>query len=174
MITQYIIVEGESDKALLEKVLPKDLLSQTKIIVGSGSNIALSKAQSLLVSSELPVTLIVDSDTTDIGSIEEKNDFITQSLHQFASSNRFNVVLATPEIESLFFSNKEITKALIGSKITEQQLELSRYHPKQILLKILNIENIESLYSNLTPSHIKKLRETELIKNIINGYQVAA
>jgi len=86
MITPYFMVEGAFDQFILERILPEKMVSQTKIITGNGYNIALSKARSLLISSELPVSLIVDSDTTDRSSIEEKKDFMTQSLHSSLSA----------------------------------------------------------------------------------------
>jgi len=174
-IMQYFIVEGAFDKFILERILPEEIVSQTKIITGNGYNIALSKARSLLVSSELPVSLIVDSNTTDRTSIEEKKDFIMQSLRQLSTPEHFHIFLAVPEIEVIFFSNREVVEELRGGKISDQQLELAHYNPKQELLKMLHTENLQKSFRKLlTPTLIEKLRKTEFVQNIIKSCRVTA
>lgn len=175
MITQYFIVEGTFDKFILEQILPDEILSQSKIITGNGYNIALSKARSLLISSELPVLLIVDSNTRDKTSIEEKRDFIMQSLRQLSVPDHFHIFLAVPEIEAIFFFSREIAEELVGEKISDQLWELAYYQPKQTLLKMLNTENLQkSVHKLLTPNLIEKLRRTEFVQNIIKNSQVTA
>ncbi len=175
MITQYFIVEGSFDKFILEQILPGEIASQTKIIAGNGYNIALSKARSLLISSELPVSLIVDSDTTDRTSIEEKKEFIMQSLRQLSAPDHFHIFLAVPEIEVIFFSSREIVEELVGKSISEQQWELAHYQPKQTLLNMLHTENLQKSFSELlTPNLIEKLRKTEFVQNIIKTSHVTA
>ncbi len=83
--------------------MPEDIVSQTQIIYGSGYSTALSKARSLLVSSELPVTLILDSKTTDTTTIKERKGLILQSVRQLSGPDRFQTFLAVPEIEAIFF-----------------------------------------------------------------------
>ncbi|MCP4697437.1 MAG: DUF4276 family protein [Gammaproteobacteria bacterium] len=175
MTAQYVVVEGAFDKFLLEHILPQQLVSQSKILVGYSDNSALSKACSLLVSSERPVVLIVDSDTTDHANIEETKDFMTQSLRQYAKSERFHVVISVPEIEIVFFSNRKMTDELINGKITDLQWELARYCPKKVLCDILHTENLQtSLHKLLTPVFIEKLRKTDFIQDIINNSRVPA
>ncbi|RKZ40847.1 MAG: hypothetical protein DRQ49_07050 [Gammaproteobacteria bacterium] len=175
MITPYFMVEGAFDQFILERILPEKMVSQTKIITGNGYNIALSKARSLLISSELPVSLIVDSDTTDRSSIEEKKDFMTQSLQQLSTPDHFHVFFAVPEIEVIFFSSREIIEELIGGKVSEQQWELAHYQPKQALLNMLHTNNLQkSFHELLTPSLIEKLGKTDFVQNIIKNCQVAA
>ena len=113
MITQYVVVEGVFDKFLLEQILPEEILAHNKIIVGNGDNLALSKARSLLIAADRPVVLIVDSDSTERASIEEKRDFMVQSLQQFSQPDRFQVILAVPELEIIFFSSREMIEEVI-------------------------------------------------------------
>jgi len=169
MITQYFVVEGTFDKFIFERILPEEIVSQTKFFTANGGYTrVLSIVRSLLVSSEFSVSLIVDSDTIDASRIEEKKDFITQLLQQLSDPDHFHVFIAVPEIEVIFFSNQEIIEELIGEKISDQQLELARYRPKQTLLNMLYTNNLQkSLHKLLTPSLIEKLRKTEFVQNII-------
>ncbi len=174
MIKQYFIVEGAFDKFILERILPESIVSQTKIIIGDGYSIALSRARSLLISTDLPLSLIVDSDTTDRTRIEEREDFITQSLLQLSTPDHFHIFLAVPEIEAIFFSDQEIVKEIIKSKISDQLLELALYRPKQVLQNVLDTENLQESFSKLlTPTLVNKLRKTEFAQNIIKSCHVS-
>ena len=113
MNTQYVVVEGVFDKFLLEQILPEEIIAHNKIIVGNGDNLALSKARSLLIAADLPVVLIVDSDSTEPSIIEEKRDFMVQSLRQFSQPDHFQVIIAVPEIEAIFFSSRTIIEEMI-------------------------------------------------------------
>ncbi|MCI5218258.1 MAG: hypothetical protein D3914_03460 [Candidatus Electrothrix sp. LOE2] len=175
MITKYVIVEGVLDKFLLERILPEEFTACNKIIVGNGDNLALSKARSLLVASDLPVVLIVDSDSTEHTSIEEKRDFMVQSLQQFSQPDHFQVVLAVPELEIIFFSSRTMIEELVRGPITDQQWESAHYRPKRILRDILQTENIQSSLADLlTPTIIEKLRETSFVQDIINSFRAPA
>ena len=175
MITQYVIVEGVFDKFLLERILPEDILAHNKIIVGNGDNLALSKARSLLIAADLPVVLIVDADSTEPAIIEEKKDFMVQSLRQFSESDHFKVVLAVPELEIIFFSSRAMIEELIQRPITDQQWESAQYRPKRILGDLLQTENIQASLADLLPSVvIKKLRKTDLVQKIINSCRTPA
>ena len=174
MTTQYVIVEGAFEKFLLERILPENIVAQSKFITGNGYNIALSKARSLLVSSELPVALIVDADTTDSTTIEEKKDFLSQSLQQFSHPEHFHIFLAVPEMEQIFFSRREIMEELLGEGISEHQWEIANYHPRQVLRDLLHTKDLESsLQTLLTPSVIEKLRNTEFVQDIIRSSHIA-
>ena len=173
MTTQYLIVEGAFEKFLLERILPENMVAQSKIITGNGYHIALSKARSLLVSSELPVALIVDADTTNTASVEEKKDFLSQSLQQFSNPEHFHIFLAVPEMEQIFFSRRDIVEDLLGKTIPDQQWEIASYHPGQVLRELLHTKDVEtSLQSLLTPSVIEKLRNTEFVQDIIRSSEL--
>ncbi len=175
MLAQYFLVEGAFTKFILERILPEEIISQTKIITGNGYTIALSKARSVLTSSELPVSLIVDSDTTDRTRIEESEDFITQSLLQLSAPDHFHIFLAVPEIEGIFFSEQGIVEEIVDSKISDQQLELAHYRPKQVLLNMLHTEDLQKSFSKLlTPTLADKLRKTEFVQNIIKNCHITA
>lgn len=175
MITQYVIVEGVFDKFLLERILPEEILAHNKIIVGNGDNLALSKARSLLIAADLPVVLIVDADSTEPATIEEKRDFMVQSLRQFSESDHFKVVLAVPELEIIFFSSRAMIEEVIQGQITDQQWESAQYRPKKTLRDILQTENIQSTLADLlTPVVINKLRKTDFVHDVINSCRAPA
>ncbi len=170
--SQFIVVEGMFNQFILEQVLPEDFVSKSKFLVGKGYTTALSRARSLLVSSDLPVTLIVGANTTDRASIEEKDDFIHQFLGQLSSPEYFDIFLAVPEIAIIFFQDRNVLEQLLGQPISDIQWEIAQYQPKEILKKIFQTEDLqEAIRMRLTPLIIQKLRETELIQQILSSSQ---
>lgn len=173
MIAQYIIVEGQFEKFLLERVLPKEIVSHSKFIIGSGYHTALSKARSILVASELPVSIVVDAETTDSSSIEEKQEFMAQLLGQLSSSEHFHIFVAIPELEILFFYDKEEFEKLIGETLSSHQWELAHYQPKEVLQEIFRTNNLQdTLQEELTSEMIAYLSDTDLIQAMIKSFPV--
>ncbi len=168
--SRFIVVEGKLSRFLLESVLPEDVVFESKFIVGSSYTNTLSKARTLLVSSDLPVFLIVNADTTDRAAIEEKEEFIQQFLGQLSSPEHFDIFIAIPEIASMFFQDRNALEQLAGQPNSDIQWEIAQYQPKEILKKILKTEDLqEALRNRLTPPIIQKLRETELIQQILGS-----
>lgn len=172
MTEQYFVIEGISGRILLEKMLPPEFVSKTKFIVGSGYNTAISKARSILVTSEIPVYILVDSDTTDPYIVDEKKDYINQMLAHVSLSDRFKVLVSIPETEILLFHDKSVFESLFSVKVDDRQWEHAKYEPKKTLMEL--IENYDSDYmcevlsNRLTDDMAKKLRENEIIQNIIS------
>ncbi|GBC62298.1 hypothetical protein DENIS_3267 [Desulfonema ishimotonii] len=166
MIQRYFIVEGESDQFLLKKLLPSQVVSTTKFIIGGGYAAAISKARSVLVSTELPVILALDSDTTDRQTVEEKKDYLFQILSQVSAPEKFHIFLFVPEIEGLFFENR-----LLAEKIFDRIPEYAALRPKKTLTELFETDSLRvaqnRLESRLTGPIIEQLRESGTIKDII-------
>lgn len=71
-MTRYIVVEGTSDKVILETALPSEILEQVKIVVAGGRASALPLANSIAVAKQAPVALIIDADTTDPSRLRDE------------------------------------------------------------------------------------------------------
>ncbi len=172
MIEQYFVVEGESDKILLEKMLPPEFVSKTKFIVSEGYNTAISKARSILVSSEIPVYILVDAETTDPNRIDEKKDYINQMLSQVSVSNRFKILMSVPETEILLFYDKAIFETLFSVKMDDKQWEHAKYEPRKTLMELtekFDPDHMDQILNHkLTADMAKKLRENEIIQHIIS------
>lgn len=171
MIQRYLVVEGNADKYILSRLLPEEVTSKCKFVVSNGYNTAISKARSILVSSNLPVSLFVDADMIDSIKVAEKRDFLCQSLNLVADSSRFQVFLFVPEIERVFFSNRCILKQITGSDISNEKWEAAKYNPSQILSELLDTTKSDlsiSLDAKLTPVIVEQLQNTDILKEIID------
>lgn len=67
----YLVVEGHSDKTLLQALLPEGSEEDVQIVVAGGKSSALQLANSLSVSRRSPVALVIDADTRNEDRIRE-------------------------------------------------------------------------------------------------------
>lgn len=173
MTEQYFVVEGVFDRILLEKILPPEFVSKTKFIMGEEHNAAISKARSILVASERPVYILLNSDTTDPYLADEKKDYADQMLRQVSASDRFKILLSIPETEILLFHDKSVFESLFSIKVGEQQWNYAKSEPRRTLSELLNNSDVDHildiLNNRLTDDLLEKLRKNEIIQNIISA-----
>lgn len=168
MIKRHFIIERSLGVAVLKKLLPEEIVSQCKFIVGGENNIAVTKARSILISSELPVSLVVDANTNHPESIEEKRDFIVQFIRLMVNPVRFQVFLAVPEIEILFFHKRSTLEKIVNNRVSDVQWITGKYEPRKVLRELFKTDDLEKvLDGRLTDDIIAELRENELIQMII-------
>ena len=169
-MSSYIVVEGTLERFILEQVLPEEVCAQSTFVVGHGYTPTLSKVRSLLVSSDRPVSVIVETETTNQARISEKEDFIRQLLRQLSSPEHFHVILAIPDMEVVFFQDRSLLETLVGRSVSDEQWETGQTHPKEVLQKIWQTMDLQkALKTRLTSPVIQQLRETDLIQQIIRS-----
>jgi hypothetical protein len=94
-----ICAEGANDIYLITKLINSSLAPLT-ITLGSVS--ALTKIQSLSIHTSEPILLVMDSDSTDSFKIEERYDYLVNSLYSKNIKNKLKIILFNPEIEIIF------------------------------------------------------------------------
>ncbi len=138
MTHTYIVTEGQFDAVLLEKLIPKNMNRETTFVVRSGGSSALSLARTILAVKRVPVALVVDADTTSESAICERQDLLRSLLNQAAVRVRFEVFLAVPEIETVFFVDRPLLEHLVHQKISDIEWSIAEFQPKKVLTDILH------------------------------------
>ncbi len=134
MKAPIIIVEGNTDKIILSRFLPKDVLDMVEFGVANGNAAAQALARSILSANIRPVVLVMDSDTTDDRRVSELREMIEYSLRQASSGCPYKLILAIPTIEALLVQDERILGALAaGYTIQPFELDYARQNPKQYL-----------------------------------------
>lgn len=165
---RYFIVERPFGAFILKRLLPEEIVSQCKFIAGGENNISITKARSVLISSERSVSLAVDANTNHSEGIEEKREFIIEFIKLVANPDRFQLFLAVPEIEILLFYKQSTLEKIIGDNITQVQWITAKYEPRKVLAEIFGTDDLETVLSpRLTDDIIKELRENEFVQGII-------
>jgi len=167
MTQVYVVTEGKLGAEILKRLLPEDILRNTKFIAGSGIYSAQSLACSILVAKRAPVALVVDADTKDRLTIRERGDFSNELLRRASPGIPFEVLLAIPVIEIVFLQDKSLLERLTHRNFTNLEWELAQFQPKEFLSHVLKEHstgsNIEVMFSELTEETIDVFQKHPLI-----------
>ncbi len=167
----YIITEGSFDKKFLEKILPQNVLSNTKLVEGMGYSSAISLAKSIFLNGNARVLLVLDSDTTDENEIKEKGNYIKNTFNLISSDSEYKLFYLVPEIEALFFVDKNFIEKTFAIQMNEREFELSKSNPKSSLKKLSkNVDyykTIDNCLNILSNDIIQKMQKTPVIDEMI-------
>ncbi|MEM7102528.1 MAG: hypothetical protein AAF502_05285 [Bacteroidota bacterium] len=158
----YIVTENPQDANLIRKLLPAAALEKVKIKAGSGYSSLLSMAVALLAGKDNNVVIVADADSMKKTEYNNRYYFIKNYLRRAAPENQFKIFLLRPELESIFFENKEVLEQMTGRKFTDLEIELAKANPKENLYKLLNIErrDFPEIVRKLPSSVFDKLKES--------------
>lgn len=123
MPAAYIVTEGCADAEILKRCLPEELTRDVYVAVGEERSSAMSLAGSILVVKSRPVALVVDAGSEDEAAIEERRDFTAAFLRRTSGGVPFEVFVAVPVFEAVFFESKS-AESIIGRL-------LGKTHPRR-------------------------------------------
>jgi hypothetical protein len=131
----YVVVEGETDAAILSRVLADQLHSgEVEIKVGQGRSSAVSLARTMLVSRREALTaLVLDADSTDRERVGEMEAELEGSLADVSRRERFGLFLLVPSIEACLFQDVDGLEDFFGSDFSSEEVVQSRYDPKSVI-----------------------------------------
>ena len=158
---KFLIAEGETDVALLKVLIPDECSEGIKFVVGGGYSAAIALASSILYDKpDSYVSLVLDADTADPSSVQEKYDFINWQLGKMSVNRSYDIHLFIPASEALFI-NYSLVK-------TKQKIS---FDPKATLKEALEEKNTTLLdfINTLSPIDVEALRQDQTVQNIIQG-----
>jgi hypothetical protein len=133
-----VIVEGESDKVLVETIL-RSVVEEPPfdVVAAGGRSSAVSLARSYFTLPESHVALLVDADTVNPQLVREQQTILTDYLAEAAPPWAFKVILAVPEIETCLFVAPDLLAAMLGKPITAETLSEARFQPRRALEQLM-------------------------------------
>ena len=169
MTLAYIVLEGNRDQEIIQKLLPKHLLQDVKFVIGNGQYQVRSLASSLLATRNTPVILILDADTDNESQIFEKQDLINYLLRRASAGIPFQVSLAVPQIEIILIQDKLLIEKIAQRQFNDLEWKFAQSKPKEFLETVLGKEQSisERIFSNINDEQIKILQEHPLIQEIM-------
>ena len=173
----YIVVEGNRDKALVEKLLPDDLLRSSVLVPGGGYSGALSLAHSLAVVRRQPIALVVDSDSVNPEAIRDRRSRALEMLTFNAGSVRCKVILAVPELEVVLRDDPCLLERVAGSSIPEVVRVRAEAQPKAALetwLRDSGGRTIQDVLDAIGPDDVQIMRQAEPIRELIEFLRIHA
>jgi hypothetical protein len=175
-VKAYIVSEGPFGAQFLHAILPHDLLRGVEFVPCKGTYDATTMASSLLAARRTPVALVVDSDTTDSESIQERRITLRDLLMTAAAGIPFAAILAVPEIEAVLFQDPALLRNLFGDGIPERTTWIARYEPRTALEELFQRSSLTKdrsrLLNALDAVPLDALRQAEPIRELSNFLQL--
>lgn len=153
MKKNYIVTEGPADIVILKKILNNQILKNTEILGGAGYPTIVSLARSLLSSKNCRVAILIDSDSIDEKTINERYNYVFNNLNSIDTDKNFKIFLFIPSIEKSLFENnvdKEKYKNFFPFKNNRK-----------------NINDLNNFMELLSPREIEKIRQSSNIEELI-------
>ncbi len=168
MSKAYIVVEEPTDAAILRSILPPKSLQQVKFINGESKYGAVSMARKILMTEYIPTVLVIDADTDHESMTHEHRD-LEYLLRQVSSETPFQILMAIPAIEVLFFQDRGFLEQLLGKTFTDLEWQLASQQPRQLLNTFQGgyQKFVETAISHLNEDAIAMLRQHPLIQDLI-------
>lgn len=166
----FIVTEGPFDAQLLHRLLPSDLLENVQIAVAGGKVAAARLSESLLRTHRAPVALVIDADTTEPHRVDALRKRYRDLLASKAPGAPFDVFLAVPELEAVFFTDPHRLARTLGARIEPGEVEAARRRPKEVLGRLLGrsplVGRPEDLVERLDDRTASGMATHELIRSL--------
>lgn len=173
---KYLIFEGEFDQLVITRIIPKELLVGCKLVVGAGYTSSISIGKSIYSRGDNDVALVVDSDTMDEKEVDERYSYIKSSFGTIPSNSKLEIIMFTPEIEKVFFYDKDFVESFFERKFTnfelmsalrDPQFYMRYYYRKDISLNNLRIIMLDNLTEDARRIIQQECEELKKISNFL-------
>ncbi len=164
----HIVVEGDTDKILLERLLASLQHVDIHFHVAGNKRAAHSLARTLQVQFKEPVALVIDTDTHNLDTINEEQSMYEAYLGLTSYGIPFIVILMVPSIEAILFQQAQILETLLGKALEPDDQIRSKYVPKTVLENYLRDTRIEfsDLVFRMDKEQIQALRNISPIAEL--------
>jgi hypothetical protein len=172
-----VMTENEFDKELIESLLARRFGKQAREVrvrAATGKQDAWSRTCTVL-SYMIPTALIVDADTIDEDLTEEQRGDLEYLFGTSAPRHMWLIVLAKPEVEAVFFSDREMLERITGKKVSELDIARAALGPRAALQKLLpkprSGHGAKQLVKKLSDSDFEKVLSSEDFHPLIEFIQ---
>lgn len=174
-MTAYLVCEGDRDARLLTHILPKELLETVEIIPAGGLSAVKSLARSLVVRRQVPVAIVIDSDSLEPAQVEARSKDVQDIIGGVSANTPFKVILAVPTLWAVFFDDISLLAQILGYVPSEDILAMATYQPRQALVQLVSqrekYQDEDQLIDQMTDQEVAGLRRTSVIQAIIQFLQ---
>ncbi|MFE8598027.1 hypothetical protein [Archangium violaceum] len=177
-VRAYVVTENEFDQELIQALLTRRFgKSAREIHVRAADNKqrAWTIVDSLLSYRKGPTALIVDADTIDHDLTMEQQTELETMFGTSARRHMWLVVLAKPEVEAVFFSDRRLLERVTGKKVSELDIARAALGPRAALLKLLpkprSGHGAKQLVKKLSEPDFEKIISSEAFHPLIEFIQ---
>jgi len=165
----FVVTEGQTDAQFFGLLLSRRAGTGFTVVPAGGKSATISLAQSLLVSRHQPVALIIDADSVFAEGVREQMSIYDDMLRSRSMQTPFLLLVAVPEMESLFFESKEVLSA-VGMIPSDRQAVDAKYQPKRVLDQLLRKKDWTraEFFNRLPVTAIDELAKLPLLSRLID------
>lgn len=170
----YVATENEFDKELIESLLARHFgrrAREIRVWAASDKYHAWTGARSLLPKKGLPTAIIVDADTIDDALTDEQQGTLEYLLGTKAHRSMWLLVLAKPEVEAVFFSDRALLERATGKKVSELDVARAALCPRAALQKLLpkprSGHGAKQLVKRLSESDLEYVLSSEAFRPLV-------
>jgi len=171
-VKNFLVVEGQSDAAILRAVLPRETLQEFEIFIAGGRSSIASVARTLLVQHRRPLILFLDTDSLNPSYIFELYTTMEDLLRSVAGGTRTKVVCSMPSLEAIFFETDIGLKEIFPKYDPELLLMFTKQNPKEALDFLFQSgggpKGLLELLERLTHQDIEKLQATYQVAELMS------
>jgi hypothetical protein len=164
----WIVVRGESGKAIIKALLPSELQDITSFfVVGERSNIT-SVARTLLVNYQEPVAVLAETHSLDGGDVRTTMEELLQAVS--GGEARSKVILCFPVVEAILFEAPDILTRIFPKVALNSILMFYKTQPRQALEFLFREgggpSSLPKFLSSLTEEDVDRLRMIGPIRDL--------
>jgi hypothetical protein len=169
MSRAYVVTASQSVGDLLKQILPESVAADVYFVNGESPYGAESMADTILAVKHVPVVLVMNANTNNESMIREQAEELGYLLRQSAAGVPFKLAIAVPEVESVFFQDRQFVEELTQQKFTDLEWQLIQRHPKELLdtLPGGSAAFVKAALSSLNENRLQLIQTHPLIQEII-------
>lgn len=171
MMKPTIFLEGQNDLAILQAVLPPDLLNACGLRPSAGRSTIVSVARTHLIRHHAPTAVLIDTDTMDPAAISELVQTTRYLMGAVAGKTPFDIIYCIPEIEMIFFVDTVSLQRIFPQFRDVYIRQFASTQPKEQLEVLFQRgggpANLRALLGELTSDEIMRLRSTYPIEHVM-------
>jgi hypothetical protein len=170
-MTTYVVVESVDDAAILQATLSPQTLAYAALIVGGGTSAGVSLARSLISDRGEPLLFVMDADTVSLEAIVAQEQAFRDLIGAVAIDTPYDVILAVPQLEVIFFYNVDLLAALLHTTIGQETMLNGMYEPRKTLDDLLtqnsaNVRNRQEFLQSIDDQARQQLAMHPIIQRM--------
>jgi hypothetical protein len=118
---KYVVVEGPVDAAIMRTLIEAAKLRDVVVTDGGGKSAAMSFGNSIALSRQLPVAVVVDADTKDERMISEQRQSFDDLKPPALDRSKLRLFLGVPTLEEDLFPKVETFESIFHIPLNEEQ-----------------------------------------------------
>jgi hypothetical protein len=117
----YVVAEGQLDAAILRTLLKAASFDRTFVAAGGGKSAAISLANSIALSRNASVAVVLDADTSETRIAKEQEDTFRSLQSKAITHSEMRLFLAIPTLEEALFRDAETFSQVFRLNLSPQQ-----------------------------------------------------